>query len=208
MSENHLINEKFTYKVQNVVATVVTDIKEKINLILIASEYSDVEYNPERFPGLVMRVIKPKATSLIFSTGKMVITGMRSPSEAPDVISQILKRINQCNIAIKNPVITIQNFVVSGDIKCEINLNKAAVLMDNVMYEPEIFPGLIYRMTDPKSVFLLFSTGKIVCTGVKDEESVKTAIDKLYHVVREYGVNNIPSEFKEFEENEEEMQFL
>ncbi|MHA1585282.1 MAG: TATA-box-binding protein, partial [Promethearchaeota archaeon] len=75
MSENHLINEKFTYNVQNVVATVVTDIKEKINLILIASEYSDVEYNPERFPGLVMRVIKPKATSLIFSTGKMVITG-------------------------------------------------------------------------------------------------------------------------------------
>ena len=98
---------------------------------------------------------------------------------------------------------------LQGDIKCGIDLNKATIVMENVMYEPEVFPGLIYRMKEPKSVLLLFSTGKIVCTGVKDEETVKLVFDKLYRVVREYEVNMDPSRFGEFEESEEEeMLFL
>ena len=204
------VDEQYTYEIQNVVATVITTIKEKIDLKIIARAYPDIEYNPERFPGLVMRVIKPKATGLIFSTGKMVITGMKRPTEAPSVVSQIITRINKCKISMKEPIITIQNFVVSGDIKCGIDLNKATVVMDNVMYEPEVFPGLIYRMKEPKSVLLLFSTGKIVCTGVKDEETVKLVFDKLYRVVREYDVNMDPSKFGEFDdsEDEEEMSFF
>ncbi len=208
MIENISIEQKFTYTIQNVVATVVTEIEETVDLKIIASAYPDVEYNPDRFPGLVMRVIKPKATSLIFSTGKMVITGMKSPTEAPDVVKQIIARVKKCKISMKNPIITIQNFVVSGDIKCGIDLNKATIVMDNVMYEPEVFPGLIFRMKNPKSVLLLFSTGKIVCTGVKDEETVKLVFEKLYRVVREYGVDMDPSKFEEFEEDEEEMLFL
>ena len=204
------VDEQYTYEIQNVVATVITTIKEKIDLKIIARAYPDIEYNPERFPGLVMRVIKPKATGLIFSTGKMVITGMKRPTEAPSVVSQIITRINKCKISMKEPIITIQNFVVSGDIKCGIDLNKATVVMDNVMYEPEVFPGLIYRMKEPKSVLLLFSTGKIVCTGVKDEETVKLVFDKLYRVVREYDVIMMISEFREFDdsEDEEEMSFF
>ena len=208
MIENISIEEKFTYKIQNVVATVSTDIEETVDLTIIAGAYPDVEYNPEGFPGLVMRVLKPKATSLIFSTGKMVITGMKSPTEAPDVVNQIIARVKKCKIAIKNPIITIQNFVVSGDIKCGIDLNKATMVMDNIMYEPEVFPGLIYRMKEPKSVLLLFSTGKIVCTGVKDEETVMLVFEKLYRVVREYGVDMDPSKLGEFDEDEEEMLFL
>jgi len=205
MPENNSVDvdEQYTYEIQNVVATVITTIKEKIDLKIIARAYPDIEYNPERFPGLVMRVI--------FSTGKMVITGMKRPTEAPSVVSQIITRINKCKISMKEPIITIQNFVVSGDIKCGIDLNKATVVMDNVMYEPEVFPGLIYRMKDPKSVLLLFSTGKIVCTGVKDEETVKLVFDKLYRVVREYEVNMDPSKFGEFddsEDDEEEMSFF
>ena len=213
MPENTSVDadEPYTYEIQNVVATVIAEIKEKIDLKIIARAYPDIEYNPERFPGLVMRVIKPKATGLIFSTGKMVITGMKRPTEAPSVVSQIITRINKCKISMKEPIITIQNFVVSGDIKCGIDLNKATVVMDNVMYEPEVFPGLIYRMKEPKSVLLLFSTGKIVCTGVKDEETVKLVFDKLYRVVREYDVNMDPSKFGEFddsEDDEEEMSFF
>jgi transcription initiation factor TFIID TATA-box-binding protein len=64
----------------------------------------------------------------------------------------------------------------------------AAVVMESAMYEPEVFPGLIYRMADPKTVFLIFSTGKIVCTGGKNEEMVAAAIRKLSEEVREYGV--------------------
>ncbi|UYP44669.1 TATA-box-binding protein [Candidatus Lokiarchaeum ossiferum] len=198
--------EKFTYKIENVVATVVADIEEKMDLNVIARKYSDVEYNPERFPGLVMRIVEPKATILVFSTGKMVVTGMRRADEAETVVNDVIKRISDCKIKISNPVIIIQNIVASGDLKCSIDLNMAAVVMENSMYEPEVFPGLIFRMKEPKTVFLIFSTGKIVCTGGKTKEIVRDACEKLYYAVREYDVAREPGEEPVYEE--EEMSFL
>ncbi len=199
--------EKFTYKIENVVATVVADIDEKMDLNIIARRYSDVEYNPERFPGLVMRIKEPKATILVFSTGKMVVTGMRKADHAEAVVENVLERISKCKLNISNPVITIQNIVASGDLKCSIDLNMAAVVMEYSMYEPEVFPGLIYRMQVPKTVFLIFSTGRIVCTGGKTKEIVREACEKLYYAVREYDVAREPGEEPSFEE-EEEMSFL
>ncbi len=197
--------EEFSYKIENVVATVTLTIEEKLDLMLIARKYSDVEYNPERFPGLIMRVKEPKATILIFSTGKLVVTGLRAASEAESVVKQSLDRLRACNIEIPKPEIVIQNIVASGDLNCLVDLNMAAVVMEYSMYEPEVFPGLIYRMQEPKSVFLIFSTGKIVCTGAKSKEIVAEAVEKLYHIVREYGV---AKENEDFEFEEEEMSFL
>jgi transcription initiation factor TFIID TATA-box-binding protein len=176
------------YKIENVVATVVVEITEKIDLNQIARKHADVEYNPERFPGLVMRILKPKATILIFSTGKMVVTGMRKASEADKVVEKVLKNIRKAGIKVSNPEITIQNIVASGDLHTNIDLNMAAIVMEYAMYEPEVFPGLIYRMQDPKTVFLIFSTGRIVCTGAKRKEIVKEAVRKLNIEVRELGV--------------------
>jgi transcription initiation factor TFIID TATA-box-binding protein len=198
----------FEYKIENVVATVSVDIEEKMDLNVIARKYTDVEYNPERFPGLVMRILIPKATILVFSTGKMVVTGLRDASEAEKVVNKVIKRISKCKIKIGNPKIIIQNIVASGDLKCSIDLNLAAVVMEYSMYEPEVFPGLIYRMQDPKTVFLIFSTGRIVCTGGKTKEIVAQAVEKLYHAVREYGVAREPGEEEEFDDDEEEMSFL
>jgi transcription initiation factor TFIID TATA-box-binding protein len=187
------------YKVENVVATVVLDIPAKIDLNILARKYDDVEYNPERFPGLVMRVEKPKATVLVFSTGKMVVTGLRQASDADEVVGEVVERIKKAKISAANPVITVQNIVASGDLHTPIDLNMAAVVMEYAMYEPEVFPGLIYRMQDPKTVFLLFSTGKIVCTGGKTEEMVAEAVQKLSKEVREYGVAK--GEGEEFDED-------
>ena len=180
--------EGLDYKIENVVATVVVEITEKIDLNQIARKHADVEYNPERFPGLVMRILKPKATILIFSTGKMVVTGMRKASEADRVVEKVLKNIRKAGIKVSNPEITIQNIVASGDLHTNIDLNMAAIVMEYAMYEPEVFPGLIYRMQDPKTVFLIFSTGRIVCTGAKRKEIVKEAVRKLNIQVRELGV--------------------
>ncbi len=180
--------EGLDYKIENLVATVVVEITEKIDLNIIARKHADVEYNPERFPGLVMRILKPKATILIFSTGKMVVTGMRKASEAGRVVEKVLKNIRKAGIKVSNPEITIQNIVASGDLHTNIDLNMAAIVMEYAMYEPEVFPGLIYRMQEPKTVFLIFSTGRIVCTGAKKKEIVREAVKKLNAQVRELGV--------------------
>ncbi len=184
---------KAEWKVENVVATVVVELGasgEKINLNQLAHRYPDCEYNPERFPGLVMRVVDPKATILIFSTGKMVVTGLRAATEAEAVVNNVVKKMVQAKVDIKSkPVITIQNIVASGDLHTHIDLNEASVIMENAMYEPEVFPGLIYRMAEPKTVFLIFSTGRIVCTGAKTKEIVGEAVQKLVQQVKEYELD-------------------
>jgi len=181
------------YKIENVVGTVEVEIKEKIDLNIIARKQVNAEYNPERFPGLVMRITEPKATFLIFSTGKMVVTGLRRADEAAPGVKKVMKKIRKAGIEVANPKITIQNIVASGDLHTNIDLNLAAVIMESVMYEPEVFPGLIYRMAEPKTVFLIFSTGRIVCTGAKNKEVVREAVLKLNREVRESGVakNNL-----------------
>ena len=193
-------NLELDYKIENVVATVIMEITEKIDLTKIARKFEDVEYNPERFPGLVMRITNPKATFLIFSTGKMVITGLRRADEASPGVKKIIKSIKSAGINVSNPEITIQNIVASGDLHTFIDLNKAAIIMENAMYEPEVFPGLIYRMADPKTVFLIFSTGKVVCTGAKNKESVKEAILKLNREVRELGITQKNAEDSEYQD--------
>ena len=198
--EEEELNIKLDYKIENVVATVVMEITEKIVLTKIARKFEDTEYNPERFPGLIMRIKEPKSTFLIFSTGKMVITGLRRADEASAGVKKVVKYIKKAGINVSNPEITIQNIVASGDLHTFIDLNLAAILMDNAMYEPEVFPGLIYRMKDPKTVFLIFSTGKIVCTGAKNKESVKDAVLNLNHVVRELGVSKKNEENTEYED--------
>ena len=186
--EDHDYESDLDYKIENVVATVSVELTEKIDLNQIARKHAEVEYNPERFPGLVMRIEKPRATILIFSTGKMVVTGLRKAVEAPRVVDKVVKNIRKAGIKVANPEITIQNIVASGDLHTNIDLNMAAIVMEYAMYEPEVFPGLIYRMQDPKTVFLIFSTGRIVCTGAKKKEIVRDAVLKLNQQVRELGV--------------------
>jgi transcription initiation factor TFIID TATA-box-binding protein len=193
-------NLKLDYKIENVVATVVMEITEKIDLNKIARKFEDTEYNPERFPGLVMRINDPKATFLIFSTGKMVITGLRRADEASPGVEKIVKSIRKAGINVSNPIITIQNIVASGDLHTFIDLNLAATIMENAMYEPEVFPGLIYRMANPKTVFLIFSTGKVVCTGAKNKKFVKEAFIELNQVVRELGITRNNPENSEYED--------
>ncbi len=181
------------------------DITEKVDLVKITRKYEDVEYNPERFPGLVMRIKDPKATFLIFSTGKMVITGLRRADEASAGVKKVIKALKKAGIEVSNPKITIQNVVASGNLYTFIDLNLAAIVMENTMYEPEVFPGVIYRMTKFKTVFLLFSTGKVVCTGAKSKEIVEQSFNQLIIDVKELGVTR-----KEGTEgfDEEEMSFL
>lgn len=191
------------YKINNIVATAKIDLIEKIDLVKIARKLHDAEYHPERFPGVIFRQDNPRATFLIFSTGKMVVTGLKIVEDAEKAVSKLLKKVKKIGIKSSNPEIVIQNIVANGDLHTLINLNKAVLLMEFVMYEPEVFPGLIYNMKDPRAVFLLFSTGKFVCTGIKEKKILKKAILKLKR-----EINNMDVTSEKVIEDEFELTFL
>jgi transcription initiation factor TFIID TATA-box-binding protein len=173
--------------IQNVVATASLD--QKLNLLDIIKVFRNVEYRPKQFPGLVFRLKRPKTTTLIFSTGKMVCTGAKSEKMAQSAIKKVVQELNNNGIImLGKPRIVIQNMVASANLHGKIDLETAADMLDNVMYEPEQFPGLIYRMGDPKTVLLVFTSGKIVCTGGKSENMVHESVHKLYELLDGYDL--------------------
>lgn len=157
-----------------------TALKHDIPLEKMAATLSNTEYNPEQFPGLVIRIKEPKTSALIFSSGKVVCTGARTMENVRASIQKIIKSLEKIGIKITiDPVITIQNIVASGTVGMDLNLNTLAMKLENTEYEPEQFPGLVYKMPELKATFLLFSNGKVVCTGTKSEAEVNKALDKL-----------------------------
>jgi transcription initiation factor TFIID TATA-box-binding protein len=175
------------FTIENVVASVTME--QTFNLVDIHKIVPNSEYNPKKFPGLVYRVKRPKSSTLIFSTGKMVCTGTKSEKLAISAVNRVVKELKEYGIVITSkPVITIQNIVASGDLGKPVDLELAADILDNVMYEPEQFPGLILRMKEPKVVCLVFATGKGVCTGAKSEEIVTIAVNKLYDEFEDFGL--------------------
>jgi transcription initiation factor TFIID TATA-box-binding protein len=170
---------KATVNIENVVAS--ATLNQKVDLNSVVKGYPGVEYRPEQFPGLVFRLKRPKTATLIFSSGKMVCTGAKSEKEARRAVIKVIKELKKGGIIIiGKPELKIQNIVASGILGGMVDLEKAAYTLEHTMYEPEQFPGLIYRMQDPKVVVLLFASGKLVCTGAKKEEDVYLAVDKLH----------------------------
>jgi transcription initiation factor TFIID TATA-box-binding protein len=174
-------------EIQNVVASVT--LNQQFNLVDIMKNFRNTEYNPKRFPGLVFRLKRPKTATLIFSTGKMVCTGAKSEKLAKVAVRKVVRELKANGIiVIGKPEIEIQNIVASANLGHMVDLETAADIMENVMYEPEQFPGLIYRMSDPKTVLLLFSSGKIVCTGGKSEGLVHESVNKIYDLLEDYAL--------------------
>ena len=162
-----------------------SSLEQDIPLEKMAATLSNTEYNPEQFPGLVIRIKEPKTSALIFSSGKIVLTGARSMDEVERSIDKIIKSLKKINIDIKiKPKVTVQNIVASGEIGMDLNLNTLAIKLPNTEYEPEQFPGLVHKLRGTKATFLLFTNGKIVCTGTKTEEEVYQALDKLVDTLK------------------------
>ncbi|MHA1421650.1 MAG: TATA-box-binding protein [Candidatus Thorarchaeota archaeon] len=178
-------------KIENVVASVV--LNQTLDPDEIAATMPNVEFDPELFPGLVYRLKKPKTATLVFRTGKMVCTGAKSEKESKRAVHKIVKLVNEAGIKMsREPIITVQNIVASASLGVELNLELAAMKLENTLYEPEQFPGLIYRMRDPKVVLLLFDSGKNVITGAKFESQIDEAAEKVFDRLLELGVVRIP----------------
>ncbi len=165
--------------IENVVASATVD--QRIDLNQITHDFPDVEYHPDQFPGLVFRLKSPKTATLIFSSGKMVCTGAKSEDMAKKAVNTVVQKLRKGGVEIiKDAEIQIQNIVSSASLGGKVHLEEAARRLEKSMYEPEQFPGLIHRMSDPKTVILLFASGKLVCTGAKKEGEVYRAVNNLH----------------------------
>jgi transcription initiation factor TFIID TATA-box-binding protein len=171
-------------RIENVVAS--ATLNQRVDLNAVVKGYPGVEYRPEQFPGLVFRLKRPKTATLIFNSGKMVCTGAKSEKEAKRAVMKVIRELKKSGIIIiGKPELKIQNIVASANLSGLIDLERSAYSLGRTMYEPEQFPGLIYRMDEPKVVILLFASGKLVCTGAKKEEDVYEAVGKLHKTLEE-----------------------
>jgi len=160
---------------------VTTDLKQRLNLEDIATKLMNIEYNPDQFPGLVIRIRDPRSSALLFSSGRVVCTGTKHLEDAKKAVQHIAEYLNKIGIKVnKNPVLSVQNIVGSGGLGFKLNLNKLAITLRNTEYEPQQFPGLVYKIKLPfKASFLLFSNGKLVCTGTKSQAEMEACVVQL-----------------------------
>jgi len=171
---------------QNIVATV--NLECRLDLKTIALHARNAEYNPKRFAAVIMRIREPKTTALIFASGKMVITGAKSEKLsrlAARKYARIIQKVGFKDTKFQD--FKIQNIVGSCDVKFPIRLEGLAYEHEDYSsYEPELFPGLIYRMVQPKIVLLIFVSGKVVLTGAKTRDEIYEAFENIYPVLTEF----------------------
>jgi transcription initiation factor TFIID TATA-box-binding protein len=175
--------------VQNIVAS--TSFADKLDLDVISQSFEDAEYEPEQFPGLVYRLKNPKTATLLFKSGKANCTGAKTIEDVRTTIKIIGEKLEKIGVKIhKNPEVVVQNIVATADLNGELNLSEVAISLGltNVEYEPEQFPGLVYRIREPKVAMLLFGSGKIVCAGARKIEDVSLAVEKLSKELTSLGL--------------------
>jgi transcription initiation factor TFIID TATA-box-binding protein len=169
---------EYTITIENVVAS--TTLAENFDLLKIEAGLERAEYNKAKFPGLVYRIENPKAAFLIFTSGKVVCTGAKNVKNAHTAIINLASTLKSigCEKVDLEPRINVQNIVATGDLKTNLNLNTIVIAlgMENVEYEPEVFPGLVYRLEAPRVVVLVFSSGKLVITGGKCPEDCEEGL--------------------------------
>jgi len=177
-ASNSKEQSKVTLRVENIVSSVT--LHQKISLDALTDKYKDIQ-EKENFPGLVVKITKPKATILLFGSGKLVMTGIQLIEHIPIIMEKILNKLEDAGIKIENePTIKVENIVVRGDFHKKINLDFSSLILDRAIYEPEVFPGLIYKIIEPDPIcFLIFSSGRIICTGANDLEIIKREVKNL-----------------------------
>jgi transcription initiation factor TFIID TATA-box-binding protein len=176
-------------KIENIVAS--AKVTDYLDLPELASKIDGAEYNKKRFPGVVLRMQNPKIAALVFGSGKVVLTGAKSVDSLSKGLTILGNQLRSFNISIpKKLTYKIQNIVTSADLATPINLNKIAVgfNLDRIEYEPEQFPGLVYRLENPKVVVLLFGSGKLIITGGKEPDDAKKAVVKILADLRSLGL--------------------
>jgi transcription initiation factor TFIID TATA-box-binding protein len=176
---------KIDIKVENVVAN--ARIADNLDLNYIESKLEDAVFTKRKFPGLVYRTRGPKSAFLIFRSGKVVCTGSKTEEGVRVVMDKLSSDLRSIGIeVVEHPEFKVQNIVASANIGRELNLGAIVVglELEGMEYEPEVFPGLVYRIDEPKSAILIFSSGRLVITGGKTVEDCEKSVDVLLNKLK------------------------
>ncbi|HEC36656.1 hypothetical protein LCGC14_1262150 [marine sediment metagenome] len=177
-----------TYTIQNIVIKSSLNVEYDLNLSLLASTINNTQYEKSRFPGLFIRFQNPKCVVIVFRSGKLILTGIKIFTDIDLIIERLVLQLNGIlpkEIAKKSMKTEVVNIVTTANLYKEIDLNKALITLENAVFDPEIFPGLIFKSLNPvKSSFLIFSNGKIVLTGIREERMIEPVLIHLGRLLK------------------------
>lgn len=166
--------------IQNCVATFSLGIKN-LNLKDIAQKLIFCDFNPPKFAAMTIRISNPRTTALTFGSGNMVCTGSKNIAESLIACRKYARLLQTAGIKVCFQNFRVQNIVASVAVNFPLKLYQlASEHGPYVSYEPTLFPGAVLRVQNPKVVFLLFRSGKIVITGAKNIEDIKRAFVCIY----------------------------
>jgi transcription initiation factor TFIID TATA-box-binding protein len=163
--------------IENIVCFI--KIADSFDINNLSNNIPDATYNPSEFEGLSIRYNQPKTAAIIISNGKIVCTGAKEIKDAKITFNKTIDKINDTGLSIKKDfVIKIDNVVASVNLYKNLHLSSIAkgLILKNVSYKPKNFPGLIYKRKHSDAVTILFSSGKIICTGARSIDEAKNEI--------------------------------
>ena len=176
--------KRVNYRVVNLVAFV--DLKESLDAYTLAAGLKEVEYEPEQFPGAVLKLQEPKVSMLLFKNGKIIVSGAQREKDIPIAVKKALKLVRsvQPEIKMKRKIdYRVVNLVASTSLNRKLDLFELALTLENVEYEPEQFPGAVMKIREPKASLLVFMNGQVICSGLKNEKDLKKALSKSKHLI-------------------------
>jgi transcription initiation factor TFIID TATA-box-binding protein len=163
-------------RIENIVAS--SKIASKLSIKQLSTKLKGTSYNPEEFTGLTIKFKDPNVAVLLLPNGKAVSTGAKNLDQVNNSIKKVSNRLKKAGVTIRKKQETeVQNIIVTTNLKKELHLSSIAkgLLLENTNYEPDQFPGLIYKIENSSAIVIIFSSGKLVCTGSKSlEEATKT----------------------------------
>ena len=173
------------YTIVNLVAS--GNLNATLDLYNLPITIPNIEYEPEQFPGAILKLKEPRVSMLLFKNGKVICSGASSEAQISLAIFKASKLIHEIQKSVKiqkNAEYTVVNLVATANLNMTLDLFKTAMELDNVEYEPEQFPGAILRIMEPKLTLLLFKNGKLICAGAKKEEYLKKGLRIAAKLVR------------------------
>ncbi|MCK4319800.1 TATA-box-binding protein [Candidatus Micrarchaeota archaeon] len=198
--------KKIDYEVTNIVAS--ASLGLELDLFSLADKMKGIEYEPEQFPGAILKFDDPKATLLLFKNGKVVCVGCKSREIIQKTLNKTVKMLTpyakKIIKKVKNVDFEITNIVASADLHMDLELYTIAYEMENVEYEPEQFPGAILKFREPKASLLLFKNGKVICAGSRDEKTIEKALKKARNLLRNITKKHTEKKAKKYTKKKSE----